>query len=415
MNSEVKDYVLKLNVELIENRKDIQKKIFMANLPNNCIKKGSTLFDELKKIGISEELIEKYLTNGYKEIDSKLIEDNPYYKNISLKDIVYDDVQVKNTVFKENEIAICEQEYILNKVIQLPLSVIKNEYTAPVLTQDDKAWMSITHSEIITMDEHIKKAKGKVFTAGLGLGYFTYMCAIKPEVESVTIIELQQDVIDIFVKYILPQFGEFASKINIIKGNYFEYISEFNLKKLYDYSFIDIYMNQMDGIETYMSSKEIMLKNRGKGIVEFWLEKGFYNVTRDALLKAILYKRVLGQTNQECYKSASIDMFYMEQYMLLIVKAISFIENRAIRIESIEDVDALIFGENKDLYEEIAGYKHIMTGNRTNIPKKKTKEKNFERKPKVKREKDKKENNDHISTIKGKKLSRKERKLKSKK
>ena len=66
--------------------------------------------------------------------------------------------------------------------------------------------MSVTPNEVYTVQPAIDNAKGKVLTLGCGMGYFAYMASLKEEVESITIIELEQDVIDLFENSILPQF-----------------------------------------------------------------------------------------------------------------------------------------------------------------------------------------------------------------
>ena len=50
----------------------------------------------------------------------------------------------------------------------------------------------------------VERAKGKVLTFGLGLGYFAYMCSLKEEVESVTVVEKDKSVIKLFNEIILP-------------------------------------------------------------------------------------------------------------------------------------------------------------------------------------------------------------------
>ena len=68
-------------------------------------------------------------------------------------------------------------------------------------------------------------AFGNVLTFGLGLGYYAYMVSEKESVESVTIVEMNEDVIQLFKKYVLPQFKN-AEKIKIIKADAFEYAQQ---------------------------------------------------------------------------------------------------------------------------------------------------------------------------------------------
>lgn len=99
-------------------------------------------------------------------------------------------------------------------------------------------------NEVFTMEKPIKNAKGKVLTLGCGMGYFAYMASIKEDVESITIIELEQNVIDLFEKCILPQF-ENKDKIKIVKADAVEYLRNTE-DGVYDYCFADIWIGIED-------------------------------------------------------------------------------------------------------------------------------------------------------------------------
>ena len=60
--------------------------------------------------------------------------------------------------------------------------------------------MLITPNEIETMKKSISEATGNVLTYGLGLGYYAYMVSMKENVESVTIVEKDKEIIDLFKK-----------------------------------------------------------------------------------------------------------------------------------------------------------------------------------------------------------------------
>lgn len=63
--------------------------------------------------------------------------------------------------------------------------------------------MSVSPNEVFTMEKIIKNAKGKVLTLGCGMGYFAYMVSLKEDVESITIVESEQSVIDLFEKSLI--------------------------------------------------------------------------------------------------------------------------------------------------------------------------------------------------------------------
>ena len=84
--------------------------------------------------------------------------------------------------------------------------------------------MLITPNEINTMQPVIDNVSGNVVTFGLGLGYFAYMCSIKNNVNGITIVEKDKNVIELFEKYILPQF-EYKDKIKIVNSDAFDFAS----------------------------------------------------------------------------------------------------------------------------------------------------------------------------------------------
>jgi spermidine synthase len=87
------------------------------------------------------------------------------------------------------------------------------------------------------MRDGIEKGHGKCMTMGLGIGVLPYLWLLKDEVESVTIVEFNQDVIDLFEKYIRPQFKT-HKKLEIIHGNAFDYYKVEFLNQ-FDYVYVD--------------------------------------------------------------------------------------------------------------------------------------------------------------------------------
>ena len=124
------------------------------------------------------------------------------------------------------------------------------------------------------MKEDILNAKGNVLTYGLGIGYFAYMCSLKDEVETVTIVEKDKNIISFFKKHILNKFSH-KEKIIIIEEDAFKFKKE----SLYDYIFIDIYRNEDDGLKLYLD-----FKKQDKENYHFWIENSFVVMLRRYLL-----------------------------------------------------------------------------------------------------------------------------------
>ena len=121
------------------------------------------------------------------------------------------------------------------------------------------------------MREGIKKARGKVATYGLGLGYFPYMTSIMEEVTDVTVVERDENVIDIFKRFILPQFPH-PEKVNVVCADAFEYAEKVAPKENFDYIYIDIWHDPSDGVEMYKRFKELE-KLCPDTSFEYWIEK----------------------------------------------------------------------------------------------------------------------------------------------
>ena len=116
--------------------------------------------------------------------------------------------------------------------------------------------MTLTPVDLDTCEEAIKAARGKVVTFGLGLGYYAYMAAEKKEVESVTVVELSEDVIHLFKEHILPQIPN-KHKINIVNSDAFEYAEKVMPKEGFDVAFVDTWRDASDGAPMYKKMKAL--------------------------------------------------------------------------------------------------------------------------------------------------------------
>ncbi len=133
------------------------------------------------------------------------------------------------------------------------LGFFTEDVTFPTIYEGDVPWMSICPSEIYSMQQQIDLAYGKVLVLGLGLGYYPFMVSLKEQVKSITIVEIEPTIIDLFEKYILPYFP-YKDKIKIVKADAIAYLSKANNKD-YDFCFADIWESQIDGAVHYKNIK----------------------------------------------------------------------------------------------------------------------------------------------------------------
>ena len=215
------------------------------------------------------------LLNEGRVFDVSEIQDNPYVKDIDFKDRRSVDFEFRYHSFMPYELDIYDiPRKIIEYDVDIPrISCFTEKVEYPVIFQNSikSTWMSVSPNEINTMKQPIRNAKGKVLTLGCGMGYFAYMASLKADVESITIVEREQSVIDLFTSFILPQFKT-KDKITVIKDDAIEYMM--NLEDgLYDYCFADIWIGVMD-FEPYIKTKEVCKRFR-KMKMEYWIEDAF--------------------------------------------------------------------------------------------------------------------------------------------
>ena len=199
------------------------------------------------------------------ELDKNKYEDNLYYKNISFKNIKSNKWSFRYESYKPYEAFVFNDLRKINDKLYPCIGYFKEEYKYPAVLENNREWMLITPNEIETMEKPINEATCNVLTYGLGLGYYAYMVSMKEDVKTVTIVEKDKEIIELFNKYILPQF-RFKDKIRIINMDAFEY---FKKNIYYDFVFVDIWHDPSDGIDLYLKFKNLEKKNIK---YSYWIE-----------------------------------------------------------------------------------------------------------------------------------------------
>jgi len=237
-------------------------------------------FEKHKKTFVTPQ-IEKKFAKSYKQLgieDTQILKlsssefyDMPYNKNIELKAVNNSNTSIELKYYKLKKghmepVDFGNKDRYLRNYTKL--AYYDKDIIAMVIVENGETWMSPTLTERNTMAVPIKKAQRNVLTFGLGIGYFPYNCILKEEVESVTIVEKNSDIIKLFKEKILPQFNTIKN-INIIEGDLFDYYNDEFLKN-FDYIFVDIWKNETDGLAVYerMMKKNVTTKN-----IDYWIEE----------------------------------------------------------------------------------------------------------------------------------------------
>ncbi len=217
-----------------------------------------------------EIIINDYFPQMIKKLDNKEFMNNAYYQNILSTNTKIKNWRLKIDKYDAYEAFVFDDfKYLDNGMVVPQIGFFNTPFYYLAVYENDRLWMSITPNEIMTMKEPIEKAYGKVLTLGLGMGYYAYMTSLKDNVESVTIIEKDENVIELFKKIILPQFDH-PKKIRIIHSDAFSFLEQNALN--YDFLFADIWHDASDGKELYLKLKPYEEKHPNITFT-YWIEK----------------------------------------------------------------------------------------------------------------------------------------------
>jgi len=206
---------------------------------------GAKIESHVFNINESEKLLKKYIKDKlnfsdedynnsfYKleKLNAYAFQNEPYLRNVDLKEVKLNDISIKKIVYEENEFCFTnvysQDENLLRKYSIGVFDGIVNTYG---MYENDKLIATINPMEINIRANALRNVDKNVLIVGLGLGYFPYMASQKKDVNKITIIEENEDVIRIFKENILP-FFENKEKIAIVHDdvtNYKKYISGHN-------------------------------------------------------------------------------------------------------------------------------------------------------------------------------------------
>ena len=273
------------NIELSDFYNELLDQSYALSLHYN---KNFSFLTNLKNFFEFDQNFLNYFKEYHLETNFKLIQPSAYLNNAFVKNIQLDNVFYLNYAFQKN--AYQPYQCFVYDEIEVDKNFLEftkiGYFNQPLhyltLQEDQNIWMLMTPHEINTMHKAIQEASNHVLTFGLGMGYFAYMCSLKKEVKSITIIEKNQDIIDLFNRYIFPQFP-YPKKINIIHDDVDSFMQNYSLK-LYDYLFVDIYRDTTDGLPIYVKLIKPLIHSKIQ--FRFWIENSLIIMLRRCLINA---------------------------------------------------------------------------------------------------------------------------------
>ena len=261
----------------------------------------------------NEQVMNDYLLSNLKKLNPKEYLDNEYAKKIKTTG-KYKKYALKYLTYEPYQLLPYDEINIDNYKENSRIGYFDQSFSYLALTNGNNVWMSLNPNEIETMKPFVNKAKGHVLVLGLGLGYVPFMMALKQEVKSITIIEKDQDIIDLFNNLIAPHFVN-KNKIKIIHDDAINYVKK---NQRYDYIFADLWHSPEDGLPLFVSLKAI---NQN---IDCWLETSMYALLRRCMIT--LLEEALLNYQDDSYKFAKtytdkvINKYYHKTKNLILEK-----------------------------------------------------------------------------------------------
>lgn len=207
----------------------------------------------------------------------------PYYANVSFDTFTDGNVALEKRTIHGGQLfnveaVINDPNKALND--SMTLRALDKSYEASVLTIDGDTWMLDVYSEVFTIDPCAHKAKGKVATLGLGIGYFIYMAMLNPNVESITVVEIDPQIIHLFKTHIEPQLPN-TVPLTIIQADAKAWFTESTVDA-FDYVFVDTYQSSDDGYQMMEAMLESYIPKTNT--VDFWIEDSCIEFLRSLIV-----------------------------------------------------------------------------------------------------------------------------------
>lgn len=217
------------------------------------------------------EMLRRYYAPGLKRLDAQTYRGNAYLRAIRFPEAQRGEWRMTHMAYSPYELFVRDDLQIMpdgREIVRL--GYFDEAFVYPAVLQHGREWMTVTPNEIETMAPAIRAARGHVAALGLGLGYFAFMASEKTDVDRVTVVERDPQVIELFRQHILPQFAN-GAKIRIVQADAYDYVCRCMDDDAVDTVFVDLWHDVSDGAQMYQRMKA-MEKYAPQTVFSYWIE-----------------------------------------------------------------------------------------------------------------------------------------------
>lgn len=273
---------------------------------------------EINENDAHKQFFDDYFVRCFKRLDVNDFKGDPYLKTIKFPQKTFGAWELTMESYAPCEAFVYDEPVQTSDFKEIPqIGFFEEEFSFPAVKQDGREWMAVKPSEILTMQPAIENAHGNVLAYGLGLGYFAFMASGKRSVKSVTIVEKDSNIIELFKTELLPQFPN-AEKISIIEADAFEFAEKLSAEgaEHYDYIFTDIWHDTADGLAMYLKMKRLNSKIQNTDF-GYWIERSLlsrlrytvfsqlYRLAKTSVRKQVADDELVIETFQDFLKQIS--------------------------------------------------------------------------------------------------------------
>ena len=245
-----------------------------------------------------------YIQSGVTRLDPAIYQNDEYCKTIRFPTQKMGKWETVMGKYEAFEPFAWRDPVLLPDFREIPqIGYFEKAFEFPAIHENGVEWMSVKPNEVETMKAPIQRSHGSVLTLGLGMGYFAFHASQKEDVESVTVIEREPDVIALFKEHILPQFPH-KEKIKILQADAFAYVEKELSKERFDYIFADLWHDASDGLEMYMKLKKL----EGNIPTDYWIEDSLLSYLRGMVFEKLCDPtsplKLSGVRHEDCLSNA---------------------------------------------------------------------------------------------------------------
>ena len=236
----------------IETKDDAERFLVITSLVDRMIPVDNPEA-HIMKASVAVTLFSNSKTYNKKEIVS-----NPFIKNIKIDD----NNVAKKGKYELHNVEVYKGEVFeddtdkIDGIIHIPhIGYCTDAFKYPGIIVENKIHYMASPEMINMYNPILKEAKGNLLCLGLGIGYFSYMASLKEDIEKITIIEKDINLINLFKENILPQFRN-KDKIEIINADTITYFTKITDSD-FDYCIVDVSLEPEEQILAYLRIKHL--------------------------------------------------------------------------------------------------------------------------------------------------------------